>query len=152
MGTRPNVTIWCYISQDHPHACGDKSFNYQPTAHIQGSSPRVWGQGCKSRPRWIPPGIIPTRVGTSKTDDHSGTPDVDHPHACGDKVFTMTSACTPSGSSPRVWGQACACRCVVCDTRIIPTRVGTSDKKRGSLSATGDHPHACGDKLPYLHK
>ena len=44
VGTRVITSGQEVISQDHPHACGDK---YSPVAKLEagkGSSPRVWGQ------------------------------------------------------------------------------------------------------------
>ena len=65
MGTRVVTSVLSLSLRDHPHAYGDKSFNYSPTAHIQGSSPRVWGQVITSSTRFLSSGIIPTRMGTS---------------------------------------------------------------------------------------
>ena len=33
------------VHRDHPHACGDKVLRMDTNAIVQGSSPRVWGQG-----------------------------------------------------------------------------------------------------------
>ncbi len=44
MGTRHLFGVLAVAHRDHPHAYGDKSYNYAPYPHIQGSSPRVWGQ------------------------------------------------------------------------------------------------------------
>ena len=91
--------------------------------------------------------IIPTRVGTSFTAPINKLYAEDHPHACGDKLRLLPLVSLSIGSSPRVWGQVqnvCNCQFVV---RIIPTRVGTSFTKLSNSFHTGDHPHACGDKL-----
>ena len=90
---------------DHPHACGDKSYNYNPYPHIQGSSPRVWGQECKSAATRSLARIIPTRVGTRQNGHTVFTKARDHPHACGDKVKSIHGHYNSAGSSPRVWGQ-----------------------------------------------
>ena len=50
------------------------------------------------------------------------------------------------GSSPRVWGQGKALKRTPASSRIIPTRVGTSENDRCKRSNDKDHPHACGDK------
>ena len=53
------------VSEDHPHACGDKlKINFY-SAWNTGSSPRVWGQARLSFRNYCWCGIIPTRVGTS---------------------------------------------------------------------------------------
>ena len=45
-----------------------------------------------------------------------------------------------------MWGQVDGERARVGYYRIIPTRVGTSEKQQRHLSQERDHPHACGDK------
>ena len=132
--------------RDHPHACGDKSSITALVASSMGSSPRVWGQAterlfCRllegSSPRvWgqaditdclhSHSGIIPTRVGTRPPSAIIVLRVLDHPHACGDKVFLVCLYYTTGGSSPRVWGQASLSPALTLSPRIIPTRVGTS--------------------------
>ena len=73
----------------------------------------------------------------------------DHPHACGDKLFPVKSITRSTGSSPRVWGQAQYYFAVAHGHRIIPTRVGTRVSSFSDLHKIWDHPHACGDKLPF---
>ena len=70
----------------------------------------------------------------------------DHPHACGDKVNTVTVNLQGLGSSPRVWGQAKKRKKNAKEARIIPTRVGTSRGHGQAYDGNEDHPHACGDK------
>ena len=53
------------------------------------------------------------------------------------------------GSSPRVWGQEMRTRTVPPFYGIIPTRVGTRGYFRSLEVTRKDHPHACGDKLPF---
>ena len=45
-----------------------------------------------------------------------------------------------------MWGQATIRKRKKTDTRIIPTRVGTSCKLTSTPQGIQDHPHACGDK------
>ena len=71
----------------------------------------------------------------------------DHPHACGDKRSPTSFFVLQKGSSPRVWGQAVSTYTTENDSRIIPTRVGTSIKSPLGALYTEDHPHACGDKI-----
>ena len=85
MGTRYLCQRCLLCLWDHPHAYGDKSFNYVPTAHIQGSSPRVWGQVTSFVKSPLLNRIIPTRMGTSVSGFLSRVPVKDHPHAYGDK-------------------------------------------------------------------
>ena len=70
----------------------------------------------------------------------------DHPHACGDKLYHRIFDLSRGGSSPRVWGQAEFRLRAFCSSRIIPTRVGTSDEELMNELKKRDHPHAYGDK------
>ena len=137
-----------------------------------GSSPRVWGQASNDSLISMSIGIIPTRVGTRGflslafcvvriIPTRVGTRDLrqayrdacqDHPHACGDKRHLRPGLIKTSGSSPRVWGQGGLRGTGARGSRIIPTRVGTSDKRRKHIYDRADHPHACGDKteLPFI--
>ena len=112
--------------EDHPHACGDKRYEFFTTENATGSSPRVWGQVALPEEDFKIAGIIPTRVGTSI------------PEEVNEKLT--------EGSSPRVWGQDLLPQILYKGGRIIPTRVGTSGSKNMGKIWTGDHPHACGDK------
>ncbi len=90
--------------------------------------------------------IIPTRVGTRIPYIKTKHCVEDHPHACGDKLCSLSIYDGSMGSSPRVWGQATQhhLRFIVCG--IIPTRVGTSLYSFCGYTGRQDHPHACGDK------
>ena len=114
------------ISEDHPHACGDKYCSREPLRRYNGSSPRVWGQVCYRTIRRHVSGIIPTRVGTRISIILLINILQDHPHACGDKCCCCISVFAHVGSSPRVWGQVSALFPAFWYLRIIPTRVGTS--------------------------
>ena len=113
---------------------------------LLGSSPRVWGQEVFDVIDELMDGIIPTRVGTSETHKSERLERRDHPHACGDKLETLSRRACISGSSPRVWGQAELAKSANSTNRIIPTRVGTSLFTPKNTRLWKDHPHACGDK------
>ena len=74
----------------------------------------------------------------------------DHPHACGDKNTPRLRFLRPTGSSPRVWGQALRVHHRRIQAGIIPTRVGTSNIYISFRHKPQDHPHACGDKASKL--
>ena len=112
-----------------------------------GSSPRVWGQVIGTLVGSASGGIIPTRVGTRPVADSGVMLSPNHPHAWGDKTLSSKSLKDCWGSSPRVWGQDGADRQERQEDRIIPTRVGTSIDDCAFSGCTGDHPHACGDKI-----
>ncbi len=90
--------------------------------------------------------IIPTRVGTRQFEKHNRLQQGDHPHACGDKVLKVSVVVIFLGSSPRVWGQVQRPTKRRDNSRIIPTRVGTSLQSGFFVFYFRDHPHACGDK------
>ena len=90
-------------------------------------------------------GIIPTRVGTSRRNSVAFRFVWDHPHACGDKKSIDKIAGGTIGSSPRVWGQVGLDIWYQFDSRIIPTRVGTSFKKSDDLkNGEGSSPRVWG--------
>ena len=70
----------------------------------------------------------------------------DHPHAYGDKVKKMKENYVFLGSSPRVWGQVRSLHRDNAVVRIIPTRMGTRERRTINGRFFKDHPHAYGDK------
>ena len=106
VGTSEQVVTMDGETQDHPHACGDKTDRPLIRTSREGSSPRVWGQALQL------------------LDRHG---EVDHPHACGDKSIVTPATFVVKGSSPRVWGQANGGYAQLWLAGIIPTRVGTRD-------------------------
>ena len=64
VGTRNWYFAPFFRTKDHPHACGDKYYPSLNYSILQGSSPRVWGQGQMWQADKAVHGIIPTRVGT----------------------------------------------------------------------------------------
>ena len=146
MGTRAHNFLNPVVTEDHPHACGDK--NLKCFRHNQNVR------------------IIPTRVGTRCCQYLSQACPRDHPHACGDKRKTLAQQYEAQGSSPRVWGQAAPANIIqrgvgssprvwgqefvtlglFAFARIIPTRMGTRVCYLGFVCLCQDHPHAYGDK------
>ena len=107
----------------------------------------MWGQAGTKPELSDLPRIIPTRVGTRSALLSSTRYVRDHPHACGDKSAQVLQYFTGKGSSPRVWGQGIKFTILFIKMRIIPTRVGTRYNLSEQAKSSGDHPHACGDKL-----
>ena len=105
VGTRLTDLIRFLLTEDHPHACGDKTIMKEKLLDLLGSSPRVWGQASIRTILMNFLRIIPTRVGTSWEAPTRRIRKEDHPHACGDKLTLILSAVLYPGSSPRVWGQ-----------------------------------------------
>ena len=75
----------------------------------------------------------------------------DHPHAYGDKIRIRTVISDLIGSSPRVWGQEKPIVHPYHESRIIPTRMGTSGGSPLRRKIVQDHPHAYGDKDYYVN-
>ena len=146
MGTSNVSALSAEQTTDHPHACGDKTLRSMYLLSATGSSPRVWGQDQQVQKIQLCYGIIPTRVGTSRTSLLRLSKSRDHPHACGDKKRIFLICTMNTGSSPRVWGQGYSFVILGYKGRIIPTRVGTSFRQGGQRLWHKDHPHACGDK------
>ena len=91
MGTRRQC-LWNYIShRDHPHAYGDKCLKCRREVIQLGSSPRVWGQVLISLDISGSLRIIPTRMGTSRFASKRDTQGEDHPHAYGDKAYSIVT-------------------------------------------------------------
>ena len=146
VGTRLDATHVGVGCTDHPHACGDKAAVKLFKLVRDVSSPRVWGQGLYHVLDVFRLPIIPTRVGTRPVGSRFSIVFRDHPHACGDKLYHRIFDLSRGGSSPRVWGQAEFRLRAFCSSRIIPTRVGTSDEELMNELKKRDHPHAYGDK------
>ena len=152
MGTRSALSHNADQSADHPHACGDKMKQTPQKNCSVGSSPRVWGQDASSA---VIPNcfrIIPTRMGTRICEISTENRIKDHPHAYGDKSVKATLEEALFKSSPRVWGQVCTLDLNDYCTRIIPTRMGTSQLFFRGFRLAEDHPHAYGDKTATLSK
>ena len=68
MGTSSKTLYFQTTMKDHPHAYGDKVYNAPNGDFIIGSSPRVWGQVTLCFSSLSCSRIIPTRMGTSKSE------------------------------------------------------------------------------------
>ena len=89
-------------------------------------------------------------MGTSILNTPYRMPTQDHPHAYGDKLYSIVVPLDENGSSPRVWGQETHMTEYVFPIGIIPTRMGTRISHSKSAAMSGDHPHAYGDKTMSL--
>ena len=85
VGTSPKRCGRTLKRQDHPHACGDKFFQFADATAGAGSSPCVWGQVNVTLLSSTGLRIIPMRVGTRNQPCFLFDFVKDHPHACGDK-------------------------------------------------------------------
>ena len=126
MGTSLLFCVEVFNLEDHPHAYGDKVFQVFLSSPKEGSSPRVWGQVYFWAIAVNINTIIPTRMGTSSSEMYGYGSLEDHPHAYGDKNQVQRNGLQYIGSSPRVWGQVFKTISKRSNSRIIPTRMGTS--------------------------
>ncbi len=147
MGTSRYFQFYNNYQKDHPHAYGDKPTSADFYSVPQGSSPRVWGQAFCRYSVTVSVRIIPTRMGTSLSLFHGHNTFRDHPHAYGDKGEKVMFNNGAKGSSPRVWGQVIKHTYIKTESRIIPTRMGTSAYLSRGKHCHKDHPHAYGDKF-----
>ena len=86
MGTSLQKNKGNGVSRDHPHAYGDKLASAFNMDKVEGSSPRVWGQGFVILGYKGIDRIIPTRMGTRNLIKTNHRILRDHPHAYGDKL------------------------------------------------------------------
>ena len=69
-----------------------------------------------------------------------------HPHACGERFQSKSSAALTIGSSPRMWGTHAESGNLTFDARFIPTHVGNAYTGKAGRSIFSVHPHACGER------
>ncbi len=130
---------------DHPHARGENIIIDMFRLALLGPSPRAWGELTKLFCMDFPFRTIPTRVGRTPPTPLRSHQNPDHPHARGENLPSLPYPHSPTGPSPRAWGEHDGFCDVFSVFRTIPTRVG---RTRGStvMPAVGaDHPHARGE-------
>ena len=125
VGTTRGVPASTGCAWDHPHTRGDHAVRACSRMDVAGSSPHAWGPPCRTHPSRGTPGIIPTRVGTTRPVLQRIPPRRDHPHTRGDHDHVRPEAEGREG--------------------IIPTRVGTTPRECGRRTPRRDHPHTRGD-------
>ncbi len=130
---------------DRPHACGDNRLRGNRGNTNNGPSPHAWGQRLRPVKPSPPLRTIPTRVGTTKSHSPIQRPCPDHPHTRGDNRLPRKSRPMNCGPSPHAWGQRCNRINDRGQLRTIPTRVGTTVKRRTQVPLKADHPHTRGD-------
>ena len=116
---------------DHPRACGEKGVHVGDLTFDPGSPPRVRGKAALCRFPCPAPGITPARAGKSVLSHVGIDSGWDHPRACGEKVGSLSSTFTHSGSPPRVRGKVSISYRAEATAGITPARAG----KRASFPA-----------------
>ena len=143
-----NTRRWsacCAVRTVHPHASGEHHQACEMPPKNSGSSPREWGTqfnlaGAGARQRFIP-----TRVGNTRWRRRASASVPVHPHASGEHAGVLRPASSQAGSSPREWGTRCRPRLARPLRRFIPTRVGNTPHRPGTVASNTVHPHASGE-------
>ena len=136
--------------RDHPHMCGESCLTTLRLSYGLGSPPHVWGK----RPmdilsvRFLR--ITPTYVGKAVISYFNLSPHEDHPHMCGESSASRRRPSRALGSPPHVWGKHNQRNDVHDTYRITPTCVGKAPITAVTTLALVDHPHMCGESLPYF--
>ena len=117
-------------SEDHPRACGEKSFAVVNGVQNSGSPPRMRGKGL---------------LNFSLVVTHQ-----DHPRICGEKSGQAMLWEHFTGSPPHMRGKVTLSEICARGSRITPAYAGKSTLP-GSLDHTyRDHPRICGEKVQTL--
>ena len=104
-GKTANKTLGAALYRDHPRVCGENQGVRLPSAHRQGSPPRVRG---KPRIRhWERHciGITPACAGKTAYDPQRRSRRADHPRVCGENRVVLREQHERLGSPPRVRGK-----------------------------------------------
>src|SRR5664280_271120 len=88
VGKTANAFHKLVLKSDHPHACGENSVLELNAKPIYGPSPRVWGKRRVPDMPFHRCRTIPTRVGKTTTVMEQQLLNTDHPHACGENLFS----------------------------------------------------------------
>ena len=88
VGNTPSMSLIPSDTTDHPHVCGEHLIPLATALHRCGSSPRMWGTPTAYLAFQICTRIIPTYVGNTTNQSRFSTLTADHPHVCGEHVFS----------------------------------------------------------------
>ena len=132
---------------DHPRGCGEKGRSPLSVVLVQGSSPRVRGEGSSGAMSRSRVRIIPAGAGRSHHASLVFLSRWDHPRGCGEKHCRPRPWADGPGSSPRVRGEVALWPFIASAAGIIPAGAGRSRGARRPGGDSGDHPRGCGEKL-----
>ena len=133
-------------SEDHPRACGEKSFAVVNGVQNSGSPPRMRGKDSLADfPAWAGQ-ITPAHAGKRRPSGSMRTAYRDHPRACGEKDLSEAGADELGGSPPRMRGKADLLEALADGLGITPAYAGKSRLHTSVLPWRRDHPRICGEK------
>ena len=98
-------------SRDHPRVCGEHRPAISKLTRALGSSPRMRGTPSGHIQTDTRLGIIPAYAGNTISHGVRYAGLRDHPRVCGEHPQTTLRFLYTVGSSPRMRGTQCACRC-----------------------------------------
>ena len=93
-------------------------------------------------------GITPAHAGKRALHPSSRSRRRDHPRACGEKSGLLLRAAQKGGSPPRMRGKDRVVNRASVRLGITPAHAGKSTRKPARPRFPGDHPRACGEKVP----
>ena len=131
----------------HPRACGEQLLPPAQVVTTTGSSPRLRGTVCPSRPFARFRRFIPAPAGNRFQCNAIGGPASVHPRACGEQPKTLRAYATACGSSPRLRGTVWPLVILFVICRFIPAPAGNSVKYFRLIALFPVHPRACGEQL-----
>ena len=125
--------------------CGENQGVRLPSAHRQGSPPRVRGKHVAHVAIHDVPGITPACAGKTSVREVVIRQFRDHPRVCGENFEGAEHDAACEGSPPRVRGKP-ARHCVEAIPRgITPACAGKTIKRVYSRFVRRDHPRVCGE-------
>ena len=139
------VNLVYSLLRDHPHMCGEYPYIMSINNIDLGSPPHVWGilfhlLQCRKNQR-----ITPTCVGNTKARKSRIIFCRDHPHMCGEYLFSPSHLGSLQGSPPHVWGIQKKPIGQALSPGITPTCVGNTALGDQRSTPGQDHPHMCGE-------
>ena len=124
VGSTSGASVRNLNKPNHSHVCG-----------INGDRPHDHQPGRR---------IIPTYVGSTPAEAHFKCIASNHSHVCGINPIRITGYPYTAESFPRMWDQRGDILTSVCQTRIIPTYVGSTQRQNHSSVLLSNHSHVCG--------
>ena len=115
------------VSQDHPRACGENTFNAASGISLKGSPPRMRGKLQLLGFYKFAHRITPAHAGKTMSTPYVLSGARDHPRACGENLQGGILIDTPEGSPPRMRGKQWLLKSLVRCRRITPAHAGKTD-------------------------
>ena len=140
----PVLSSGCW---DHPRACGEHRPETNYAAVVVGSSPRLRGTRFVQTAHENALGIIPALAGNTTHCRNTRQSSWDHPRACGEHCYLFPCRPVSPGSSPRLRGTPYERILWQPLAGIIPALAGNTTPVIRSLTASRDHPRACGEHV-----